>query len=52
MLDSLENLKANPAITLLRCRFLGYPNDVKVIDSEVASADLFDIRRGRVEDPS
>ena len=40
MLDSLENLKADPAITLLRRRFLGYLNDVGVTDDEKQSADL------------
>ncbi len=40
MLDSLESLKADPAITLLRRRFLGYLDDVGVTDDEKASADL------------
>ena len=40
MINSLVNLKADPAITLLRRRFLGYLDDVGVTDDERPSADL------------
>ena len=40
MINSLVNLKADPAITLLRRRFLGYLNDVDLNDGDKASADF------------
>jgi len=40
MFDTLENLKADPAITLLRRHFLGYLGDVCVTDDEKPTPDL------------
>lgn len=40
MLKTLENLKADPAISLLRRYFLGYLNDARVNDSGEDSADI------------
>lgn len=51
-LKSLENRKADPAISLLRRRFLGYLNNVRVNDGEKESADFLTSEGVLVKDHS